>query len=190
MTSLGRPGKLISDSIRRCRSSSGACAQSETPDMAANAARTPRDPLWYKDSTIYQLHVKSFCDSDGDGIGDFRGALQKIDYIADLGVDAIWLLPFYPSPRRDDGYDIADYRGVHPDYGTMADLRAFIDAAHVRGMKIITELVINHTSDQHPWFKRAPGSQARQCRAKLLCLVGHGSDLRRHADHLHRYREI
>jgi maltose alpha-D-glucosyltransferase/alpha-amylase len=91
-----------------------------------------RDPLWYKDSTIYQLHVKSFCDSDGDGIGDFRGALQKIDYIADLGVDAIWLLPFYPSPRRDDGYDIADYRGVHPDYGTMSDLRAFIDAAHAR----------------------------------------------------------
>jgi maltose alpha-D-glucosyltransferase/alpha-amylase len=126
---------------------------------------TPLDPLWYKDSTIYQLHVKSFCDSDGDGIGDFRGALQKIDYIADLGVDAIWLLPFYPSPRRDDGYDIADYRGVHPDYGTMADLRAFIDAAHARGMKIITELVINHTSDQHPWFKRAreakPGSAAR-----------------------------
>jgi maltose alpha-D-glucosyltransferase/alpha-amylase len=126
---------------------------------------TPRDPLWYKDATIYQLHVKSFFDSNGDGIGDFRGALQKIDYIADLGVDAIWLLPFYPSPRRDDGYDIADYRGVHPDYGTMADLRAFIDAAHVRGMKIITELVINHTSDQHPWFQRArhakPGSAAR-----------------------------
>jgi maltose alpha-D-glucosyltransferase/alpha-amylase len=126
---------------------------------------TPRDPLWYKDATIYQLHVKSFFDSNGDGIGDFRGALQKIDYIADLGVDAIWLLPFYPSPRRDDGYDISDYRGVHPDYGTMADLRAFIDAAHARGMKIITELVINHTSDQHPWFQRArnakPGSAAR-----------------------------
>jgi maltose alpha-D-glucosyltransferase/alpha-amylase len=124
-----------------------------------------RDPLWYKDSTIYQLHVKSFQDSNGDGIGDFRGALQKIDYIADLGVDAIWLLPFYPSPRRDDGYDISDYRSVHPDYGTMADLRAFIDAAHERGIKIITELVINHTSDQHPWFQRAraakPGSAAR-----------------------------
>ncbi len=124
-----------------------------------------RDPLWYKDATIYQLHVKSFCDSNGDGIGDFRGVLQKIDYIADLGVDAIWLLPFYPSPRRDDGYDIADYRSVHPDYGTMADLRALIDAAHARGIKIITELVINHTSDQHPWFQRArkakPGSAAR-----------------------------
>jgi maltose alpha-D-glucosyltransferase/alpha-amylase len=124
-----------------------------------------RDPLWYKDATIYQLHVKSFCDSNGDGIGDFKGALQKIDYIADLGVDAIWLLPFYPSPRRDDGYDISDYRGVHPDYGTMGDLRAFIGAAHARGIKIITELVINHTSDQHPWFQRArhakPGSAAR-----------------------------
>jgi maltose alpha-D-glucosyltransferase/alpha-amylase len=126
---------------------------------------TPRDPLWYKDATIYQLHVKSFYDANGDGIGDFRGALQKIDYIADLGVDAIWLLPFYPSPRRDDGYDISDYRGVHPDYGTMHDLRAFIDAAHARDIKIITELVINHTSDQHPWFQRArhakPGSAAR-----------------------------
>jgi maltose alpha-D-glucosyltransferase/alpha-amylase len=129
--------------------------------MTRRRKETPaRDPLWYKDATIYQLHVKSFCDSDGDGIGDFRGALQKIDYIADLGVDAIWLLPFYPSPRRDDGYDIADYRGVHPDYGTMADLRAFIDAAHARDMKIITELVINHTSDQHPWFQRARAAPA------------------------------
>jgi maltose alpha-D-glucosyltransferase/alpha-amylase len=130
-----------------------------------NCNDAPRDPLWYKDATIYQLHVKSFFDSNGDGIGDFRGALQRIDYIADLGVDAIWLLPFYPSPRRDDGYDISDYRAVHPDYGTMADLRAFIEAAHARGIKIITELVINHTSDQHPWFQRArhakPGSAAR-----------------------------
>ncbi|MBU9385498.1 maltose alpha-D-glucosyltransferase [Burkholderia gladioli] len=113
------------------------------------------DPLWYKDAIIYQLHVKSFFDSNGDGIGDFPGLISKLDYIASLGVDALWLLPFYPSPRRDDGYDIADYRNVHPDYGTLADVRRFIREAHARGIRVITELVINHTSDQHPWFQRA-----------------------------------
>ncbi len=123
------------------------------------------DPLWYKDAIIYQLHVKSFFDSNGDGIGDFQGLISKLDYIASLGVDALWLLPFYPSPRRDDGYDIADYRNVHPDYGTLADVRRFIREAHARGIRVITELVINHTSDQHPWFQRArrakPGSVHR-----------------------------
>jgi maltose alpha-D-glucosyltransferase / alpha-amylase len=123
------------------------------------------DPLWYKDAVIYQLHVKSFFDGDNDGVGDFGGLLQKLDYITELGVTCIWLLPFYPSPRRDDGYDIADYRGVHPEYGTLADLRRLIHAAHERGLRVITELVINHTSDQHPWFQRArqarPGSAAR-----------------------------
>jgi maltose alpha-D-glucosyltransferase/alpha-amylase len=123
------------------------------------------DPLWYKDAVIYQLHVKSFFDSNNDGIGDFRGLIARLDYIAELGVTAIWLLPFYPSPRRDDGYDIAEYREVSPDYGTMDDARAFIDAAHARGIRVITELVINHTSDQHPWFqaaRRAPrGSPER-----------------------------
>ena len=114
---------------------------------------------------IYQLHVKSFFDSNDDGVGDFTGLMQKLDYIVELGVNAIWLLPFYPSPRRDDGYDISDYRGVHPDYGTLRRLRRFIAAAHARGLRVITELVINHTSDQHPWFQRAreakPGSPAR-----------------------------
>lgn len=123
------------------------------------------DALWYKDAVIYQLHVKSFCDSDNDGVGDFPGLISKLDYIAELGVDVIWLLPFYPSPRRDDGYDIAEYRGVHPDYGNMADVRRFIAEAHARGLRVITELVINHTSDQHPWFQRArrakPGSALR-----------------------------
>jgi maltose alpha-D-glucosyltransferase/alpha-amylase len=123
------------------------------------------DPLWYKDAVIYQLHLKSFFDSDNDGIGDFSGVLEKLDYIAELGVTAIWMLPFYPSPRRDDGYDIADYRGVHPDYGTLGDVRRFIEAAHARNIRVITELVINHTSDQHPWFQRArtapPGSAER-----------------------------
>jgi maltose alpha-D-glucosyltransferase/alpha-amylase len=123
------------------------------------------DPQWYKDAVIYQLHVKSFFDGNDDGIGDFPGLIAKLDYIAELGVTAIWLLPFYPSPRRDDGYDIADYRKVHPDYGTLADFRKLIAAAHKRGIRVITELVINHTSDQHPWFQRArhakPGTAAR-----------------------------
>src|SRR6201991_1152216 len=123
------------------------------------------DLLWYKDAIIYQLHVKSFFDANNDGIGDFAGLLMKLDYIAELGVNTIWLLPFYPSPRRDDGYDISDYRNVHPDYGTLADARRFIAEAHKRDLRVITELVINHTSDQHPWFVRArnakPGSAAR-----------------------------
>ncbi|MGC9269652.1 maltose alpha-D-glucosyltransferase [Acidiphilium sp.] len=123
------------------------------------------DPLWYKDAVIYQVHVKSFFDKNNDGVGDFAGLMEKLDYIAELGVTAIWLLPFYPSPRRDDGYDISAYRAVHPEFGTLADLRHLIDAAHRRDIRVITELVINHTSDQHPWFQRArrakPGSSAR-----------------------------
>ena len=120
-------------------------------------ARAPKPSilLWYKDAVIYQLHVKSFFDSNDDGIGDFPGLTAKLDYIERLGVTTLWLLPFYPSPRRDDGYDIADYTDVHPDYGTMDDVRAFIDEAHSRGIRVITELVINHTSDQHAWFQRA-----------------------------------
>ena len=124
------------------------------------------DPLWYKDAIIYELHVKAFCDKSGDGVGDFRGLIDKLDYIKDLGVTAIWLLPFYPSPQKDDGYDIADYRGVHPDYGTLRDFRQFVREAHNRGLKVITELVVNHTSDQHPWFQAArrakPGSAAHR----------------------------
>jgi maltose alpha-D-glucosyltransferase/alpha-amylase len=129
------------------------------------AALLKDDPLWYKDAIIYQLHVKSFFDANHDGVGDFPGLLSKLDYIAELGVDVIWLLPFYPSPRRDDGYDIADFRGVNADYGTLADFKRFIHEAHARGLRVITELVINHTSDQHPWFQRArlakPGSNHR-----------------------------
>jgi maltose alpha-D-glucosyltransferase / alpha-amylase len=111
--------------------------------------------LWYKDAIIYELHVRAFYDSDGDGIGDFRGLTERLDYLQDLGITAIWLLPFYPSPLKDDGYDIADYTGVHPSYGTMQDFNVFIREAHRRGMRVITELVLNHTSDQHAWFKRA-----------------------------------
>ncbi|HET9769023.1 MAG TPA: maltose alpha-D-glucosyltransferase, partial [Thermoanaerobaculia bacterium] len=128
-------------------------------------AAAPDDPLWYKDAVIYELHVRGFADSDADGIGDFRGLTGKLDYLQDLGVTALWLLPFYPSPLKDDGYDIADYRTVHPSYGTLEDFKLFLREAHRRGLRVITELVINHTSDQHPWFQRArrarPGSAAR-----------------------------
>jgi maltose alpha-D-glucosyltransferase/alpha-amylase len=113
------------------------------------------DPSWHHDAVIYQLHVKAFRDSNRDGFGDFRGLIEKLDYIAELGVSAVWLLPFYPSPLKDDGYDIADYTAVHPNYGSTEDFREFLSAAHARGLRVITELVINHTSDQHPWFQRA-----------------------------------
>jgi maltose alpha-D-glucosyltransferase/alpha-amylase len=130
-----------------------------------NRTETADATLWYKDAIIYQLHIKSFYDANGDGIGDFEGLFEKLDHIAALGVNAIWLLPFFPSPRRDDGYDIADYGSVSPDYGTIDDFRKFVAAAHDRNIRVIMELVINHTSDQHPWFQRArqsaPGSPER-----------------------------
>ncbi|MBN2035502.1 MAG: maltose alpha-D-glucosyltransferase [Chitinispirillaceae bacterium] len=113
------------------------------------------DPLWYKDAVIYQVHVKSFFDSSGDGIGDFTGLAEKLGYLETLGVTAIWLLPFYPSPLKDDGYDIADYMDVHPAYGTLKDFKNFLRVAHDRGIRVITELVLNHTSNQHAWFRRA-----------------------------------
>ena len=135
------------------------------PGRRGKVSTLSDDPLWYKDAIIYQVHIKSFFDANNDGVGDFPGLIAKLDYIAELGVNAIWLLPFYPSPRRDDGYDIADYRNVHPDYGQLSDVRHFIQEAHARGIRVITELVINHTSDQHPWFQRArlakPGSNHR-----------------------------
>jgi maltose alpha-D-glucosyltransferase/alpha-amylase len=130
--------------------------------MPRNAAG---DPQWYKDAIIYQIHVRAYADSNSDGIGDFRGLTQKLDYIQELGVTAVWLLPFFPSPLRDGGYDMADYRDVHPTYGTLKDFRAFLKAAHDRGLRVITEMVMNHTSDQHEWFQKsrraAPGSKWR-----------------------------
>jgi maltose alpha-D-glucosyltransferase/alpha-amylase len=141
----------------------------KNPETRAASARTTEQVLiqrdWYKDAIIYELHIKSFYDSNHDGIGDFAGLTEKLDYLQDLGVTAIWLLPFYPSPLRDDGYDIAEYKDVNPAYGTMGDFKAFVREAHRRGLRVITELVINHTSDQHPWFQRAraakPGSNHR-----------------------------
>src|ERR671912_400018 len=133
--------------------------------LAATDVMTADDPLWYQDAVIYQIHVKAFFDSNDDGIGDFRGLTSKLEYIKELGVNAIWLLPFYPSPLKDDGYDVADYHNIHPMYGTRADFRAFLREAHRAGLKVITELVVNHTSDQHPWFqaaRRAPKGSSKR----------------------------
>ncbi len=135
------------------------------PTVDNDAQQAIDDPLWFKDAIVYQLHVKAFHDSNGDGIGDFPGITERLDYLRDLGVTAIWLLPFYPSPGRDDGYDISDYGDINHDFGTMRDFRRFMQEAKRRGLRVITELVVNHTSDQHDWFKRAkrsaPGSSAR-----------------------------
>ncbi len=137
-------------------------------DVVADIRAEPKleaDELWFKDTIIYQLHVKAFADSNNDGVGDFAGLTEKLDYLEDLGVTTLWLLPFYPSPGRDDGYDISDYRTINPDFGTMADFRRFMQEAKRRKLRVITELVINHSSDQHPWFQRArrskPGTDAR-----------------------------
>ncbi len=160
--------------IGRIIRSQDACIESQSgPEPASNTEEayplkkiaSATDPLWYKDAIIYELHVRAFADSNGDGIGDFPGLITKLDYLQDLGVTCIWLLPFFPSPLRDDGYDIANYEDVNPAYGTLDDFRAFLDAAHQRNMQVIVELVVNHTSDQHPWFKAArlapPGSPER-----------------------------
>src|SRR4030081_2796010 len=138
------------------------------------------DELWFKDAIIYQLHVKAFADSNNDGIGDFVGLTERLDYLQDLGVTALWLLPFYPTPGRDDGYDISDYQQINPDFGTMQDFRRFMQEAKRRKLRVITELVVNHTSDQHPWFRRA----------QLVRLERHRPALCRHPHHLHRHREI
>src|ERR1700730_7219637 len=130
------------------------------PTLEESQAMTDRDQtLWYKDAIIYQLHVRTFCDSNNDGIGDFSGLMQKLDYLQGLGINALWLMPFFPSPLRDDGYDIADYTSVHKYYGSLEDFKAFLAAAHTRGIRIIIELVLNHTSDQHAWFQEARSSR-------------------------------
>jgi maltose alpha-D-glucosyltransferase/alpha-amylase len=118
------------------------------------------DPLWFKDAIIYELSVRAFCDSNGDGVGDFQGLIQKLDYLDDLGVNAIWLLPFYPSPLKDDGFDVTDHYDIHPDHGTLSDFKLFLKEAHKRGIRVITELILNHTSDQHPWFQKSRKARA------------------------------
>jgi maltose alpha-D-glucosyltransferase/alpha-amylase len=129
--------------------------------MSSSITAVPKtaDPLWYKDAVIYQLHVKTFADGNGDGVGDFKGLTGKLSYLRDLGLNCLWLLPMYPSPFRDDGYDIADYRSIHPSYGTLDDFAEFLEAAHAHRLRVVTELVLNHTSDQHAWFKEARRSR-------------------------------
>jgi maltose alpha-D-glucosyltransferase/alpha-amylase len=146
---------------------------------SAEYALLDQNPFWYKDAVIYEVHVRAFSDGNGDGIGDFLGLTEKLDYLQDLGVTAVWLLPFYPSPLRDDGYDIANYTAIHPDYGSLHEFRAFLREAHRRGLRVIGELVVNHTSDQHPWFQRA-----RQAKAGTSA-----RDFYVWSDHQNRYRE-
>jgi maltose alpha-D-glucosyltransferase/alpha-amylase len=124
------------------------------------AVQAKSDPLWFKDAVFYELSVRSFFDSNGDGVGDFQGLFQKMDYLEDLGINTIWLLPFYPSPLKDDGFDITEHCDIHPDYGTLADFKAFLKEAHRRGIRVITELILNHTSDQHPWFQKSRKARA------------------------------
>jgi len=124
------------------------------------ASKLRDDPLWFRDAVFYEIYVRGFADSDADGVGDFRGLCDKLDYLEWLGVDCLWLLPVYPSPLRDGGYDIADFYSILPEYGTLDDFRTFLDEAHRRGIRVITDLVVNHTSDQHPWFQAAVSSPA------------------------------
>ena len=160
------------------------------PAAAAASAPAGGDAYWYKDAIIYQLHIKAFFDANDDGIGDFRGLTEKLDYVKDLGVNTIWLLPFYPSPLRDDGYDVADYRNVHPAYGTRADFQQFVREAHRRELRVITELVINHTSDQHPWFQAARSAPKGSSKRNYYVWSDDPEQVRRHPDHLHRHREV
>ena len=140
--------------------------------MAPSSKNT--EPLWFKDAIIYEVSVRAFYDSNGDGIGDFQGLIHKLDYLEDLGINTIWLLPFFPSPLKDDGFDVTEHCDIHPDYGTLADFKLLLKEAHRRNIRVITELILNHTSDQHPWFQKsrrarsgcappsAPGSWARR----------------------------
>ena len=156
----------MSEKIMSVASSPHAREPRTGPPFSGKEDHDPKGgSLWYKDAVLYELHVRAFQDSDGDGIGDFPGLIQRLDYLQDLGVSVIWLLPFYPSPLRDDGYDIAEYKSIHADYGTLADFKRFLKEAHKRELRVVTELVLNHTSDQHPWFQRArraaPGTVER-----------------------------
>ena len=192
--SAGTGRGTSSTSTRRPRPTSSASSRHE-PRSAGGAVVSDPDrvdgpPDWYRDAIIYELHVRAFADSNGDGIGDFNGLAHRLDYLADLGVTAIWLLPFYPSPLRDDGYDIADYRTVHPDYGDLRQFRRFLDAAHARNIRVITELVVNHTSDQHPWFQDSRRAPPRLDRARLLRVERHHRPLRRRPHHLPGLRAV
>ena len=148
------------------------------------------DPTWYKDAIIYELHVRAFYDSNDDGIGDFQGLTEKLDYLQDLGITAVWLLPFYPSPLKDDGYDIADYTSVHPSYGTLADFKTFLREAHRRGIRVITELVLNHTSDQHAWFQRARRAKPGSAWRDFYVWNDNAGQVQRRPNHLQGLRDV
>jgi maltose alpha-D-glucosyltransferase/alpha-amylase len=152
VTSPSKPEAVTLPASERLKELHAVEAEEQAAAPPRKVSALADDPHWYKDAIVYQLHVKAYQDSSGDGFGDFAGLTTRLDYIASLGVTAIWLLPFYPSPMRDDGYDIADYTNIHPDYGTRRDFRSFVREAHKRGLRVITELVVNHTSDLHPWF--------------------------------------
>ena len=154
------------------------------------AASIVRSPTGTRTPSSTSCTSRPSTTSSGDGVGDFAGLMQRLDYVQGLGVNTIWLLPFYPSPLRDDGYDIADYLSVHPSYGDLDQFKAFIEEAHRRGIRVITELVINHTSDQHPWFQAARQAAPRLARAQLLRLERHRHEVQRHPHHLHRQREV
>src|SRR3990172_3335054 len=145
--------------VRRSPSASLERKKRGISQLLARAGGFLVDPEWYRDAVFYELHVRAFADGNGDGVGDFLGLTERLDHPVDLGVDCLWLLPFYPSPRRDDGYDIADYCAIDPAFGTLDDFRLFLSEAHARGLRVITELVLNHTSDQHAWFVAARASR-------------------------------
>ena len=147
------------------------------------------DPLWYKDAVFYELHARSFYDSDNNGKGDFAGMAMRLDYVRDLGVDCIWVQPFYPSPLLDDGYDISDFTGIHPDFGTLEDFRRLVEAAHERGLKVLVDFIMNHCSDAHAWFQEARHDRD-SAEAGLLRLVRRSDPIRRRPDHLHRYPAV
>src|SRR5262249_48591040 len=146
-----RPLRAGRSHLRGPRPMTGALV-TDSPKSQPATQKSSTDSLWYKDAVIYEVHVRAFYDSNNDGVGDFAGLTQKLPYLQDLGVTCLWLLPFYPSPLRDDGYDIADYTSINPIFGTLDDFRHLVNEAHARNIKVLTELVINHTSDQHPWF--------------------------------------
>ena len=148
-----------------------------------------QNPLWFKTAVFYEIHTRAFFDGNDDGSGDFRGLQQKLDYLQWLGIDCIWLLPFYPSPLRDGGYDIADFYGINPDYGTVEDFRAFVEAAHERGIRVIVDLVMNHTSSDHAWFQESRNDADRP-EGRLVRLVGHERPLPRRPDHLRRHGDV
>src|SRR6478735_5234404 len=124
-----------------------------------SASPKSNDPLWFKDAIVYEVSVRAFYDSNGDGVGDFPGLISKLDYLEDLGINTLWLLPFYPSPLKDDGFDVTEHCDIHPDYGTLSDFKDFLKEAHRRGIRVIIELILNHTSDQHPWFQKSRGAR-------------------------------